>query len=138
MIVVAGLWLIGLPAIAQDNNSFGGRLSPRPMDGRTRGQLTGDGEISAVLDGNELKIIGESVGMRTKATEASLRRGLNAGVAGPTIANLEIVRGTSGLVYGSATLNRSHLESLEKGALYVQVDGEGTEDGTLWGFLIKE
>ena len=55
MIVVAGLWLIGLPAIAQDNNSFGGRLSPRPMDGRTRGQLTGDGEISAVLDGNELK-----------------------------------------------------------------------------------
>ena len=136
--VVAGLFGLGLPAVAQDNDSFEGRLSPRPIDGRMRGELTGVGEITGVLQGNELKIVGEFAGMRTPATGASLRRGLNAGVAGPAFADLEVVRSTSGLVYGSATLDRSQLESLEKGALYVQIDGEEAEDGTLWGFLIKE
>jgi len=132
------LLMAGLPAVAQDNNNFEGRLSPRPIDGRMRGQLTGVGEITAVLEGTELKIVGEFEGMQTPAIGASLRRGLNAGVAGPSFADLEVVQDTSGLVYGSANLDRSQLQSLENGAIYVQIDGEEAEDGTLWGFLIKE
>ncbi len=136
--VLSGLLALGVGALAQDNESYEGRLSPRPIDGQMRGQLTGVGEITAVLEGTELMIVGEFEGMRTPATGATLRRGLYAGVAGPAFADLEVVRGMSGLVYGSADLDRSLLESLEKGAIYVQIDGEEAEDGTLWGFLIQE
>ena len=136
-LAAAGLIALGPPAWAQDNPTYEGRLSPRPIDGRMRGQLTGLGEVTAVLEGSELKIVGEFAGMRTPAVGATLRRGVTAGVAGPTVADLEVVRATSGLVYGSAMLDRSHMDSLETGALYVQIDGEEAEDGTLWGFLIR-
>jgi hypothetical protein len=128
----------GMPAGAQDNSSFHGRLSPRPIDGRMRGQLTGVGEIHAVLEGNTLSIVGSFQGMQNPAVGASLHRGVDAGVAGPPFASLEVTRAPDGLVYGSATLDASLRESLERGALYVQIDGQSDEDGTLWGFLIRE
>lgn len=129
---------VGFPAPAQETGSFAGRLSPRPIDGRMRGQLTGVGEIRAVLEGNTLRITGSFEGMQTRAVSASLRRGLDSGVAGPAFAELEVTRGTGGVVYGSTTLDGSLRQSLERGALYVQIDGDGAEDGTLWGFLIQE
>ena len=134
---LALLW-VELPATAQENASFVGRLSPRPIDGRMRGQLTGVGEIRAVLEGTTLRITGSFEGMQTPALGASLRRGIASGVAGPAFAELEVTRGTGGVVYGSTTLDGSLRQSLEKGGLYVQIDGENAEDGTLWGFLIQE
>ena len=138
--VLVVLAISGTDFRAQDveHPGFAGRLSPRPIDGRLAGQLTGIGEISAVLEGSELQIVGSFDGMQTPAVAASVRRGLNAGVAGASFGELQVSRGTSGLVFGAVNLDRSQIESLELGAIYVQIDGEGAEDGTLWGFLIRQ
>jgi hypothetical protein len=142
---ILSLWALLLaPDVAllaqndSEHPSFSGRLSPRPIDGRLRGQLTGIGEVTAVLEDQQLQVVCSFEGMQTPAVSATLRRGLAAGVAGPTLGQLNVTHGTSGIVSGSVPLNDSQIEFLGSGALYVQIDGEGAEDGTLWGFLIRQ
>ena len=59
---------------AQSGERFRGRLSRLPVDRPTAPLLTGSGEVTATLDGNELTITATFEGMSSPATVAHMHR----------------------------------------------------------------
>lgn len=124
-------------AAAQDQERFQGRLSPVPIDGTTRAQVTGIGSLTATLVGARLSVQGVFEGLQGPATEARLHRGLAAGVRGTAILELTVTQDTEGSVSGSIELAPDQIESLRKGGLYVQIHSETAPEGNLWGWLLR-
>ena len=55
---------------------------------------------------------------------------------GPVEFDLTVEKAASGVISGTANLNRSQLDSLRKGWFYVQIHAEKAPDGNLWGWLL--
>ena len=135
ILTIAGCLII--PAAGQNPTEFEGRLTPVPVDGVTRNDITGVGSMSAVLDGTRLTITGSFEGLREAATEANLHRGLATGVRGTAFVELTVSRATSGEISGSIDLNADQIDSLRDGRLYVQIHSEIAPEGNLWGWLLQ-
>ncbi len=143
MILALGLATTGcliipiVPAGAQNQRQFEGRLTPVPVDGVTRNDITGIGSMSAVLEGTRLTITGSFEGLRAPATEANLHRGLATGVRGTDFFELTVSGQTSGEISGSLDLTEDQIDSLREGRLYVQIHSEIAPEGNLWGWLLQ-
>jgi len=129
------LWL-AFSAGAQAGQRFKARLSPVPMDATMKGNVTGLGSVTAVLEGTKLTITGTFEGLRTSATVARLHNG-PTGVRGPAFFDLSVSKETSGKVSGSLDLTPAQVEDLKKGRFYVQVHSEKAPEGNLWGWLLR-
>ena len=135
ILAIAGCLII--PVASQSRNQFEGRLSPVPVDGATRDDVTGIGSLSAVLEGTRLTIAGTFEGLREPATEANVHRGLATGVRGTAFYELTVSAATSGEVSGSLDLTEDQIESLRDGRLYIQIHSEIAPEGNLWGWLLR-
>jgi hypothetical protein len=125
-----------LSARGQSQQTFEARLTPVPVDGTTRDEITGIGSVSATLVGSRLAITGSFEGLQGPATAARLHRGLATGVRGSAFQELTVSNETAGTVSGSLTLTPDQADSLRKGQIYVQIDSERGPDGNLWGWLL--
>jgi hypothetical protein len=121
---------------AQTQERFKGRLSPVPVEAKTRADITGVGSISAVLAGTKLSVTGSFEGLRGPATEAHVHQGPVTGVRGAAVLDLTVTKATSGAISGSFDLTPQQIESLKKGRLYIQIASEKAPDGNLWGWLL--
>lgn len=135
ILVIAGC--LAVSTSAQNEEQFVGRLSPVPVDGVTRDDVTGIGSLSAVLAGTRLSITGSFTGLGGPATEARLHRGLATGVRGTAFHDLTVSEATAGSVSGVLDLTPDQVDSLRNGRLYVQIHSEKAPDGNLWGWLLK-
>jgi hypothetical protein len=136
--------LLGLALMAWAQTSapgteekFKARLSPVGIEATKRAEITGSGSVSAVLTGTRLSITGSFDGMQNPATLAQVHQGVATGVRGPAIGDLTVSRAPSGSIAGTLNLTAEQVESLRKGKLYVQIHGEKTPDGNLWGWLLR-
>jgi len=121
-------------ATAQDMNSLHGRLSPMPVTPATVKTITGQGLVSAKLNGTTLTIEGNFEGMSSAATMAHIHLGPKA-VPGPVILRLDFSNGSSGTLRGSLTLSPEQVTALHAESLYVQIHSETNPEGELRGWL---
>ena len=133
--MVVGLVVIWSSIHAQDNQ-FDARLSTVPIDARNRVQITGQGSVTAVLDGSELTIAGSFEGLQGAANSAYLHESPVVGVRGPAIVDLEVSGGVEGSVSAILELTSDQLAALRDGRLYIQVHSEAAPEGNLWGWLL--
>lgn len=124
-----------LGAAQTQPTSFRARLTPVPVESATASAITGSGVITATVDGTRLSLTGTFAGMKSAATIAQIHLGAR-GVRGPAEFDLTVEKAASGAISGTATLNRSQLDSLRKGWFYVQIHAEKAPDGNLWGWLL--
>lgn len=131
-----GLLLIAvaLPLFAQSGR-YRTRLYPVGRDGRSAAQVQGEGEVSAVLIGNQLSISGNFHGLASNATEAKLMESEVAGARGREVANLNIVEENDGRVWGTVTLTQAQTVALRDFKLYVQINSQSAPEANLWGWL---
>jgi hypothetical protein len=122
---------------AQTPETFKARLSPVPVDAKTRLEITGVGSVTATLVGAKLSITGSFEGLRSQALDAKVHQGPATGVRGPAILDVIVPHATSGAVSASLDLTPQQIGSLKKGQLYLQIDSEKAPDGNLWGWLLR-
>jgi hypothetical protein len=122
---------------AQTPETFKARLSPVPVDAKTRLEITGVGSVTATLVGAKLSITGSFEGLRSQALDAKVHQGPATGVRGPAILDVTVPHATSGAVSASLDLTPQQIGSLKKGRLYLQIDSEKAPDGNLWGWLLR-
>lgn len=134
LLAFALLLLAGTYATAQDMNSLHGRLSPMPVTSATVKTITGQGQVTAKLNGNTLIISGSFAGMSSPATMAHIHLGPKA-VPGPVILRLDVSAGSSGTVSGTLTLSPEQVSALHAESLYVQIHSETNPEGELRGWL---
>jgi len=123
---------------AQAPVNFVARLSPVPVEAKTRADITGLGAAVANLDGTRLTISGMFDGLRSPASAAKIHQGPVTGVRGAAILDLTVTKATSGSISGTLDLTPQQVESLRKGRLYIQIDAEKAPDGNLWGWLLRQ
>jgi hypothetical protein len=116
--------------------AFDVRLSPAPVDARTQASVTGEGLVNVTLSGRRLVIEGTFEGLQLPATAAQLHLGSAVGARGPAIHDLDVTQAKSGVVAASIELSEQQAEALERGLLYIEIDGQETPEGNLWGWLI--
>lgn len=121
-------------AAAQDMNALHGRLSPMPVTSATVKTITGQGQVTAKLNGTTLTIEGQFEGMSSSATMAHIHLGPKA-VPGPVILRLDVSAGSSGTISGSLTLSPEQVRALHAESLYVQIHSETNPEGELRGWL---
>jgi hypothetical protein len=135
------LWLGSLMVAhkvdAQGQETYKARLALVPSDLKTRPDITGGGTATAVLSGTKLTVTGTFEGLKTPATMAELRAGIATAVRGPVIQTLTVTKGTSGSISGTADLTPAQVEGLKKNHFYVELYGEKTPEGNLWGWLLR-
>ena len=119
---------------AADMNSLHGRLSPMPVTSATVKTITGQGQVTAKLNGSTLTIDGHFEGMSSPATMAHIHLGPKA-VPGPVILRLDVSAGNSGTISGSLTLSPEQVRALHAESLYVQIHSETNPEGELRGWL---
>ena len=125
-----------LPLAAQAPETYKVRLSPVPVDAKTRVDIAGIGSATATLVGTKLSITGSFEGLRSPALDAKIHQGPATGVRGPAILDVTVAHSASGTVSASLDLTTPQIESLKKGRLYIQIDSEKAQDGNLWGWLL--
>jgi hypothetical protein len=115
-------------------------LGPTPINHITNVTLTGEGAVIATLSGSTLKIAGTFTGLSGPATDAHVMMGEGIGIPGSPILDLTASPGVNGTISGTFTLNRSQVQALRDGRLYVQVNSQKgpAPDGNLWGWLLPE
>ncbi len=122
---------------AQAPETFKVRLSPVPIEAKTRENIAGIGSATATLVGAKLSIVGSFEGLKSPAVDAKVHQGPVTGVRGPAILDLTVAHAVSGAVGASLDLTPQQIESLKKGKLYIQIDSEKALDGNLWGWLLR-
>jgi hypothetical protein len=122
---------------AQAPETFKVRLSPVPIEAKTRENIAGIGSATATLVGAKLSIVGSFEGLKSPAVDAKVHQGPVTGVRGPAILDLTVAHAVSGAVSASLDLTPQQIESLKKGKLYIQIDSEKALDGNLWGWLLR-
>ena len=126
-----------LALTAQSPETYKVRLSPVPVEAKTRADIAGIGSATATLAGAKLSITGSFEGLRSPALDAKVHQGPVTGVRGPAIADLTVAHAASGMVSASVDLTPQQVEYLKKGRLYIQIDSEKAPDGNLWGWLLR-
>ena len=122
-------------APAQEGARFGGRLSIVPVDFATRPNVSGSGEVEAVLEGRTLTVSGAFEGLSSPATAARLHRAPPAR-RGPAVFDLEVTAAASGRVEGEVELDDRQVEALQRGEYYVQIATRNNPDGEIRGWLL--
>ena len=94
MATAAALMWLGLsfkfaPASAQSQETFKGRLAPVPVDAKTRPDVAGFGNASAVLAGAKLTVSGTFTDFKVPATVARLRSAIENRATPRSRANIE-------------------------------------------------
>jgi hypothetical protein len=135
--VVAGLLLMPLIGIAQNQETYKIRFAPVPRDIAMQKTVAGSGSATATLSGSKLTISGTFEGLPSAATAAKIHRGLATGVRGSPFFDLTVTRAVKGTISGSFDLNTEQVQYLQQGKLYIQINSEKAPDGTLWGWLLK-
>lgn len=115
---------------------FETRISPSPLTDGNRDSITGEGRVSASLDGAVLTITGDFHGLAGNATTAELYAGLGIGVMGPKAFDLTVTPATSGTISGQVTLSPAQAAEVRRGHFYVQVNSVKAADGNLTGWLL--
>jgi len=126
-----------LPLGAQAPETYNVRLSPVPVEAKTRENIRGIGSATATLAGAKLSITGSFEGLTSPALDAKLHQSPVTGVRGPAILDLTVAHAPSGMLSASFDLSPQQIDSLRKGKLYIQVDSEKAADGNLWGWLLR-
>jgi hypothetical protein len=130
------LTMAGVVSAAEEPpTSFRARLTPVPVETTTAARITGSGIVTATITGARLSITGTFSGMKSAATIAQVHLGAR-GVRGPVEFDLMVESAPSGTVSGTATLNKSQIDSLRKGWFYIQIHAEQAPEGNLWGWLL--
>ncbi len=124
-------------AAAQAPETYKVRLSPVPIEAKTRADIAGIGSATATLSGTKLTITGSFEGLRSNAIDAKLHQSPVTGVRGPAVLDLTSTRATRGMLSASFDLTPQQIELLKKGRLYIQIDSEKAPDGNLWGWLLR-
>lgn len=124
----------GTSALAADMNALHGRLSPLPVTGATVKTITGQGQVTANLNGTTLTVNGSFEGLSSSATMAHIHLGPKA-IPGPVILRLDVSAGSSGSVSGSVTLSPEQVRALHAESFYVQIHSENNPEGELRGWL---
>jgi hypothetical protein len=139
MLVVVSLGLMAWAQTAgpRADEKFKARLAPVGIEAAKRAEITGSGSVSAALAGSQLSITGSFDGMQSPATLAQVHQGVATGVRGPSIGELTASHAPAGSITGTLNLTAEQVESLRKGKLYIQIHGEKTPDGNLWGWLLR-
>lgn len=135
-----GLTVVGVVR-AQAADSFTAHLDWVPISGSERNEVAGKGIATAKLSRLRLSIMGTFEGMVAPATRASLHHGIDTGVRGPEIAELEISKGLGGVFEGEVTLTPDQREALLAGRVYLRLDGERgvpPENAVLWGWFFSD
>ncbi len=134
MIAIALLLFGSAGVSAQDMNSLHGRLSPMPVTPATVKSITGQGQVTAKLNGSTLTLTGTFEGMSSPATMAHIHLGPKA-IPGPVILRLDVSNGVSGRISGSLTLTPEQVQALHAESLYIQIHSETNPEGELRGWL---
>jgi hypothetical protein len=131
------LFVLVLPAAAQNEVRYKVRLSPVPMDIAMRSTVAGRGSATATLKGNLLTVTGTFDGLRSPATAARVYLGPAMGIRGMPFGDLMISKGTEGTISGSVTLTSDQARALERSRVYLQVSSERAPEGNLWGWFVR-
>jgi len=127
--------LLTTPVLAA-GQAFMAELDPVPFDASNRAKvINAEGTVSAVLDGNTLRISGNFSKLTSPATDASLRLSAAMGVPGDAIGKLSVAHDKEGTISGSVALNDAQVAALKKQSLYIRIDSEKAPDGHLQGWL---
>lgn len=126
----------GLPSMAQSGNTFKGRLSKVPVDGKMVPDIVGTGMATVTLNGTKATFAGTFEGLGTKATTVQLHQSKYRATRGPVIADLTITKAASGTISGEVNLTADQVTALKAGLLYVQIQSEKGPEGHLWGWLL--
>lgn len=113
-------------------------LSPMPHNDAMHATYSGRGTAIATLDADTLTLSGTFAGLSGPATQAHLCLSKAAGIPGSPILEGTVSTSVDGKVSGAFKLDKSQLEELKKGNLYVQIDSEKAPKGALWGWLFPE
>jgi len=135
--VVAGLLLMPLIGIAQNQENYKIRMIPVARDIAMQKTVAGSGSATATLLGSKLTISGTFEGLPSAATAAKIHRGLATGIRGSPFLNLTVTKTVKGTISGSFDLTAEQVQYLQQGKLYIQINSEKAPDGTLWGWLLK-
>ena len=127
--------LAAAPACAEN---FETRLSPSPLTDGTRVNITGEGQVSAILDGTSLTLKGDFQGLAGNATTAELDDGPGIAIPGVKAFALEASQAQDGTITGALTLSARQVAALRAGHLYVQVNSQKAPDGNLTGWLLPQ
>ena len=122
---------------AQTVERFKDRLSRLPVDRATTSAVSGQGEVSAMLDGHELTITATFEGMSSSATVAHLHNAPRAR-PGPVAFTIEVPPTTTGKISNTITLTDTQREELRGGRYYLQIHTEGNPGGELRGWLLPQ
>ena len=88
--VTCAALMVAVPVVVgAQREGFQGRLSPLPVDARTAATITGEGVVSAELNGTELTIRGSFEGMSSAATRAHVHRA-QPGTPGPVAFAIDV------------------------------------------------
>jgi len=131
------LFVLVLPAAAQNEVRYKVRLSPVPMDIAMRSTVAGRGSATATLKGNLLTVNGTFDGLRSPATSARVYLGPAMGIRGMPFGDLMISKGTEGTISGSVTLTPDQARALERSRVYLQISSERAAEGNLWGWFVR-
>lgn len=112
------------------------RLSPLGVTGQTVNTITGVGNVTATLTGNQLAIEGSFEGLTGNATTANLRTGPK-GIPGPVAAEVDVPKAPRGTIKASVQLTAAQIEDLRAGRLYLQIHSERAPEGSIRGWLSK-
>ena len=126
----------GGAAAASAAETFRIRLTPVPIEASIAAATTGQGSVTAQLDGTKLTLKGSFGGMKGAATVARLHEGAVTGVRGPAIADFAVPAAPSGNFTADVALTAAQADSVRRGHVYVQIASASAPDGNLWGWLL--
>lgn len=123
----------------QVGKTYKARLSPMPVDGPPMmATIAGAGAVTAVLDGNKLRITGTFSGLKSPATAITIHRAIK-GVRGPAVIDLPSpTSALAGQIGGTVDLTPSQVDDLGRERLYLELDSEKAAGGNLWGWLLAQ
>ncbi len=136
LLIAAGLCALTGAARAAEKHFTAG-LDPVAFDNANFADVTGEGTVSAELDGDTLVLTGSFADLPSAATSAHLQSGLAVGVPGPAIADVPVPHAAGGAISARIKLNVRQVEALQKGAVYLQINSEKAPDGNLWGWFLN-
>ena len=123
---------------ADKAEKFQAYLSPMPHNDSMHANFSGKGTAVATLEGDSLSLSGTFTGLASAAIKAHLCLSQAPGIPGKTILEADVPHAAEGKLAATFKLDKSQIEALQKGKLYVQIDSEKAAEGNLWGWLLIE
>src|SRR5271170_3076875 len=110
--IAAAALILALGSTLALAQSFEGEFDPCPFTPATRADVAGSGSFTASLDGATLTIRGRFSELASPATAAHVRMGLDMGVPGPAIGDLNVAHDVAGAITGTLHLSAEQLAAL--------------------------